>query len=419
MLRKRKLSRLGPTPFLVLVVFLLFCTALLIVMAPRTQSLSTLMVSLALCVVFVTVGIRCSVKATGSFLPVILASGMLLAMGSAYQTLFGPAPVAFLAITMAAIFAAYLLGRRLLWDSLSHPDRLFWIVTGTIVFLLVINYGLGRGGADAASRLWIDIGPFSFQPGEFVKYLLMLLAAFSVGDTKKGIVYSMVSLVSCLFFLMMKDLGNAAVIFVTFVVATFLLFDSVHLSVSLLAMAVMAVAFAAWQLPYVRQRLFNTFQAMGNTDSVQQAYILRAVMRGYFTGIAPGDIPRILNPDNVFAIESDAALAGLWTAFGFPMLAIAVLCYVALAYVTRWHKAVYPACHLFLYQFSVFITTQVLLNLGGSLDFLPFTGVVAPMISAGGSSMLVCGLCIGTVMAAVSPQIAPAVKRRSLRHASK
>ena len=58
---------------------------------------------------------------------------------------------------------------------------------------------------------------------------------------------------------------------------------------------------------------------------------------------------------------------------------------------------------------------QMALNIFGSCNLIPFTGVTIPFISAGGSSMLTSGLMAGMLMAAESPEIKNPVIRRVSR----
>ena len=46
---------------------------------------------------------------------------------------------------------------------------------------------------------------------------------------------------------------------------------------------------------------------------------------------------------------------------------------------------------------------QMALNIFGSCNLIPFTGVTIPFISTGGSSLMVSGLMIGMLMAGQSP----------------
>ena len=51
---------------------------------------------------------------------------------------------------------------------------------------------------------------------------------------------------------------------------------------------------------------------------------------------------------------------------------------------------------------AVFIA-QMALNIFGSCNLIPFTGVTLPFISMGGSSMLTCGFLVGMLKAGQSP----------------
>ena len=61
-----------------------------------------------------------------------------------------------------------------------------------------------------------------------------------------------------------------------------------------------------------------------------------------------------------------------------------------------------------------YFITQMSLNIFGSCNLIPFTGVTIPFISAGGSSMIASGLMAGMLMASQSPEIKnPPVRRRT------
>jgi cell division protein FtsW (lipid II flippase) len=60
---------------------------------------------------------------------------------------------------------------------------------------------------------------------------------------------------------------------------------------------------------------------------------------------------------------------------------------------------------------------QMALNIFGSCNMIPFTGVTLPFISAGGSSMVTSGLMIGMIIAAQSPVFAnPTNKKNKKKH---
>ncbi|MBQ6211301.1 MAG: FtsW/RodA/SpoVE family cell cycle protein, partial [Ruminococcus sp.] len=55
---------------------------------------------------------------------------------------------------------------------------------------------------------------------------------------------------------------------------------------------------------------------------------------------------------------------------------------------------------------------QMALNIFGSCNLIPFTGVTIPFISAGGSSLMVSGFMVGMLMAGQSPSFKEPKKKK-------
>ncbi len=332
----------------------------------------------------------------------LLALSLLSSCGCTLQFLLGHIrehlfyQAAFL-VTCALVF--------IIVSNTCHVTKpLFLLAAGAVLALLVINYLFGAPprGSYTTARLWIFIGGISIQPGEIVKILLIYLGAASYRKWYRCALSFGLCLLSCLTLLKLDDMGNAAVIFLILVVQVFYLLDSWKLALCLVAGAFTAFAWLIRHSAYARLRLANWGHAMERPGGVhQQADLLEEILfGGLLKGSGPGGIKRL---GTVFAVESDLAIGALLAIFGAGILVVILGSYVLLICQASTNQSIYPFSHLVLVQASILIFAQVFLNFGGSIDLIPLTGITAPLISLGGSSMVCFGALCGMCLAALCP----------------
>lgn len=354
---------------------------------------------------FVVAAALYSIAADANFSTLIAAAGILFTVGAAYQFLFSGYSK-YCVMGIVGLFGAavvYVVCRR--FNTIS--DRWFYAIVIAIGLLLVINLLLGvkRDGA----KLFVPIGNkeepiFSVQPGEYVKVLTMILGACSYQNRRRSIIYCATTLFSCVFLVgLINDLGNTMVIFVMFVLMTYLLFDNQKLSLGIIAAAAVCLVVVVFLRPHVLGRFTKWTQVMvlrGNTP--EQFYTIRSVL---FGGIDGRGLAECASTLRIHAIQHDAALGGVTAIYGIGITAIAMMGYALLVAQPAFNRSVHPSGYLMLSQISAYVFMQSALNLGGTLDTLPFTGIVAPLISEGANQMICfCGL-LGLAAAAIHPRV--------------
>ena len=133
---------------------------------------------------------------------------------------------------------------------------------------------------------------------------------------------------------------------------------------------------------------------------------------GGLLGIGPGKgLMKTL-----FAADSDMVVATLSEEWGLSMLAVAILCVIALAVfsvraaaIGRSSFYIIGACTA-----SGILVVQTILNALGAVDVLPLTGVTFPFLSNGGSSMICAWGLLAFIKAADTRRDASfAVRRRN------
>lgn len=279
------------------------------------------------------------------------------------------------------------------------------ILVGGSMLLLLVN--LVFGTLSYGSTNWVNLGGFSFQPSEFVKIAFIFIGSATLEELyqKKNLGLFMVFSLFCLGCLaVMGDFGTAAIFFVTYLVISFLRsgeFSKLFLTVGgAFGAGLMILRFK----PYIATRFETWGHAWQYADAggFQQTRTMTAGASGGLLGLGSGE--GWLH--NVFAADTDLVFGILCEEWGLIIAVLAVLSIFALAIfayrsILSGRSAFYTiaACS----ATSLFIF-QTMLNVFGSVDLFPLTGVTFPFVSNGGSSMMAAWGLLAFVKAADTRQ---------------
>ena len=167
-----------------------------------------------------------------------------------------------------------------------------YIAIGAIL-LFVANLVLGKDVN--GSRNWIFIGPFSFQPSEFIKIAFVFVGASTLDhlQTKKNITEFIVFAAICLAFLfLMRDFGTALIFFACFLIIAFMRSGSFRTIFLILAAACFGVFLILQFKPYVAQRFSGWMHVWEHTqDSLgyQQVRTMTYIASGGLFGLGLGN----------------------------------------------------------------------------------------------------------------------------------
>ena len=278
----------------------------------------------------------------------------------------------------------------LLLNHLDLVEKLRIPVMTVGILLLALNIAFGTVTNGAMN--WIVIGGVSFQPSEFVKVALVFISACSIEKMVK-----MKNLVSLLVFVFislcalayMRDFGSAAVYFVTLLIILCLRMCDLKIVLAL-AGGAMAASFVIINIfPYISAR-FATYRhawEYASSGGYQQTRAMISIASGGLLGLGPtsGKLKY------VSAADTDLVFGMVAEEMGLIVAVVTALCFVVLMIyagicVTRTRSVYYAVTSAA--AASIFII-QASLNIFGSVDLLPLTGVTLPFVSNGGSSMLV------------------------------
>lgn len=266
--------------------------------------------------------------------------------------------------------------------------RLYIAIGAILLFVANLVFGKDVNG----SRNWIFIGPFSFQPSEFIKIAFVFVGASTLDhlQTKKNITEFIVFAAICLAFLfLMRDFGTALIFFACFLIIAFMRSGSFRTIFLILAAACFGVFLILQFKPYVAQRFSGWMHVWEHTqDSLgyQQVRTMTYIASGGLFGLGLGNgILKYVaagDSDLVFGMlcEEQGLLMGMAVLFALVLFIL-----YARSDVTRSRSTFYAiaACAV-----SGMLLFQAALNVFGPTDVLPLTGVTLPFISAGGSSMI-------------------------------
>lgn len=273
--------------------------------------------------------------------------------------------------------------------DLNRAKRIIYIMMGISILLLIINllFGVSKYGASN----WVNIGGFSLQPSELVKIVFIYVGAATLDELqqRKNLMIFMGFSVFCLGCLaLMGDFGTALIFFVTFLIISFLRsgdFSKLILIVGAAGlMGMMVLRFK----PYISNR-FDTWGHVWEDptgDGFQQVQTMMASASGGLPGLGAGNGKF----SQVAAASTDLVFGLLSEEWGLIIAILAVLCIITLGVFavrsiiagrsTYYSIAACGATSMFIFQ--------TILNVFGSIDLLPLTGVTMPFVSSGGTSMI-------------------------------
>jgi rod shape determining protein RodA len=272
---------------------------------------------------------------------------------------------------------------------------------------LVALFFLGRTVSGA--RRWILLGPVSVQPAEIFKVCFVLMAVWVLTSrwaqpSSKGalLIIAPVILVPVALIVKQPDLGTALLLFPVLLA----LLAAAGMRLRLFGGLVLAGVFAAplaWFFlkDYQRERLLVFLDPvrdpLGSAYNVIQAKIAIGSGQLLGKGVAGATQSRLAflperHTDFIFAVFAET--------WGFVGCVFLLTCYALLllrgfdiAASTRE-----PVGRLVALGATALLTTQVIVNVGMVVGLLPVVGIPLPLMSYGGSSMLVSLMALGLLL---------------------
>ncbi|MGY2490160.1 putative lipid II flippase FtsW [Cupriavidus sp. CP313] len=283
------------------------------------------------------------------------------------------------------------------WDR--YAPKLFILALILLVIVLVPFIGKGVNGA----RRWIPLGVMNFQPSELMKLAVVLYAAnytvrkqewmqtVSKGFLPMGVAVVVVGML----LLLEPDMGAFLVIAAVAMGILFLGGINGKLFAGLVGVAVGAFALLITASPWRRERIFAYLNPWEESNALGKAYQLThsliAFGRGEWTGVGLGGSIEKLHylPE----AHTDFILAVIGEEFGFiGVLVVIVLFYWLVRRAFNIGRTALQLDRTFAglvaKGIGVWIGWQTFINMGVNLGLLPTKGLTLPLVSYGGSGIL-------------------------------
>jgi cell division protein FtsW len=281
---------------------------------------------------------------------------------------------------------------------------LFLLSLVLLVVVLFVGHGPPGPKFDSVNR-WIDIGPFDFQPSELAKLAVILyLAAFFHRHPADYPILGPVFAVTLTAFLIVIEPDFDTGIFVLLLAALLLILIGVPwrrlLTIGGTAVLVL-LAFSSLYLErfgYVQERFTNWLAYLGGSldhtsDKVYQIVQgHKIILKAGFFGQGPGSqMPHYLPEAETDWVFAPILWAGGWVAGLMVLLAFGLI-FARGLHIAAHAEGSYSVMAV---GITLYLSLQAALNIGQVLGFVPVSGAPMPLVSFGGTSMLVGGVALG------------------------
>lgn len=378
--------------------------AMYVVTTGAALSFQTLAVPLGLFAAFAAAHIGVRIFAPGAdpaILPIVFT---LSGIGITFVTRLQP-DASLGQVIFLFLGVALMVGTLAVVKNLEVVKRYKYVLGIAGIILLVLPMFIGT--EIYGSKLWIKIGSFQFQPGEFAKVLIVLFLAGYLAENREllsisnrtvlGIKFPRLRLLYPLFIVwgvcllvvaFERDLGSALLFYTIFLIMLYVATGRV--SYVIIGLALLAVgAFGMYQImSHVQVRVaiwldpFSDAQNLGY-QIVQSLFSLAdGGLAGVGIGKGMADIIPVVASDMIFAAigEEMGLLGGSAVLLLFMLFAVRGLTTAARA---KSDLAAFSAAGL-----TAAISFQAFTIVGGVTKLIPLTGVTLPFMSQGGSSLL-------------------------------
>ena len=290
----------------------------------------------------------------------------------------------------------------------SSYDRLF-ITFGILLLFLVFIPGIGIE-VNGANR-WIRIAGFGLQPSEIMKFLSILyISCYSVRRIKEIqthwlgffrpalIIVSIISII-----LIQPDLGSSAVIFISVLGVLFVAGVKIQQFLVVALLGVIAITMMIIFVPWRWERIISFIDPWSDPwgSGYQLTLSLMSIGRGDWFGVGLGQglmkmgyLPDA-HTDFIFSvIVEEMGILG-----GFAIISLLFGLSFRIFFIGR-ESLLKKNFFGFYFSFGVglLLGLHTFINVGVSSGLLPTKGLTLPLISGGGTNLIIVCLMIGLIL---------------------
>jgi len=312
------------------------------------------------------------------------------------------------------VFAATLIALRHDYRVLESYRYLFGVAA---VLLLLLPSVPGLGERVNGVKLWVDVGPLQFQPGELAKIFLILFLAGYLREKREVLAQGRLKDfgpllaiwgAAMLVIVQTNDLGSALLNFGIFLAMLYVatgraLFVAAGLALFVGGAALLYNALdrvhervTIWLQPWTEERVLcalnGKLEFRQDCASYQLVKSLYSIANGGFggTGLGEGTFTSTDGAELIPALRTDFIYSAIAQELGLIGAAALLLCYMV--FVARGMRIALRAGDGFSKLLAAGLTfgfaLQTFVIVGGVLRIVPLTGITLPFVSYGGTSIV-------------------------------
>jgi len=286
--------------------------------------------------------------------------------------------------------------------------RMSWVIYGISIALLILVFIPGIGFELNGAKSWISLGIYNFQPSEFAKFAIIVMAANLLSDGRRDMsdwqtgllpVLTILSPV-CLLVLLQPDIGTLSILVVIIFVMLYLGKVPWKYLTVLGLLGIIAFMMMIWAAPYRLER-FTTFlhpeiDPLGVGYQINQSFL--AIGSGGSLGLGLGHsrqkyqyLPEV-TADSIFAVVAEEM------GFIISSFIVILVLFTGLRGMKIAKNSSDGFGRLLVGGLIIWIIWQSFLNIGAIVGVLPLTGVPFPFVSHGGSAYIMSMLAVGIIL---------------------
>ncbi len=293
--------------------------------------------------------------------------------------------------------------RLAVWQRIAPQLLMF----GVFMLVLVLIPGIGRE-VNGASR-WLPLGPVNLQVAEVIKLFAILYIADYLqrhhGQLHTSFLKVLAPLmllgVAALLLLLQPDMGSMVVIMSTVLAMLFLGGARLDVFAALIAVMVALFAMLVWVAPYRLERLQSFMDPWADPfgSGFQLTQALIAFGRGDWLGVGLGS-----SMQKLFYLP-EAHTDFLYSILAEELGLVGALAVIVLFFIFIWRalaigRAAELAGQVFgaqvAYGIGIWLGMQACVNIGVNMGALPTKGLTLPLMSYGGSSLVI--VCVAIAL---------------------
>lgn len=348
-----------------------------------------------------------------SAIAALISIGVVMVASSsmAFAERSGFGPFYYLIRHVMFLFGGLILAHFIMKTEIKKIEKYAYFFLALCIIALLCVWIPGVGRSVNGARRWVHLGPINFQAVEAVKLMYIVWLSSYLVRYRDQIGTSIIVLVKpllvsgflVLLLLLQPDFGSSALILaITLCMVWIGGANQKHIILPTIVIVV-AMGFIAWMEPYRVKRLTSFLDPWADQfDSgfqLVQAFI--AIGRGGLTGVGLGG--GVLKLDYLPEAHTDFIFSVFAEEFGF----IGICTLVMLFGILTWRafrtaqgclELNRPFAAYCSFGLGLWICIQATVSMGVNLGVLPTKGLTLPLISSGGSSLLMTCAAMGLLL---------------------